>query len=96
MKIDDKLIEYIGDLSRLYLSDEEKAERAKDLTDILGYVEKLSELDTAGLPEMTHPFEQVNRFRTDEVTNAARTDEMLAGAPERSGDYFKVKRTVEE
>ena len=40
-----------------------KSGRKKDLSDVLDYTEKLNELDTEGLPEMSHPFEAVNRFR---------------------------------
>lgn len=96
MKITDELIEYIGDLSRLELSDEEKEARKKDLTDILDYMDKLSELDTEGVAEMSHPFNEVNRFREDVVTNEDRREDMLANAPEKKGDFFKVFKTVEE
>jgi aspartyl-tRNA(Asn)/glutamyl-tRNA(Gln) amidotransferase subunit C len=96
MRIDGDLIEYLAELSRLELSDGEKGPLAGDLTDILGYVDKLNELDTAGAPELTHPFEEANRFREDVVTNADRREDMLANAPERKGDYFKVFKTVEE
>jgi aspartyl-tRNA(Asn)/glutamyl-tRNA(Gln) amidotransferase subunit C len=96
MKIDDRLIEYLADLSRLELGPEEKDARKKDLEDILAYMEKLNELDTQGLPEMTHPFDAVNRFRGDEVVNTDRTEELLAGAPDRKGSYFRVPRAVEE
>ena len=53
MKITDELIGYIGDLSRLHLSEEEKERAKKDLSDILDYTEKLNELDTDGVPEMS-------------------------------------------
>lgn len=96
MKIDDRLIEYVADLSCLELAPEEKAARKKDLEDILAYMEKLGELDTDGLAEMTHPFDSANRFRPDEVTNGDRTEELLANAPDRRGSYFRVPRTVEE
>ena len=96
MKINDDLIEYIGNLSRLHLSDEEKDARKNDLSDILDYMEKLNEIDTEGLPEMTHPFEKNNRFREDEITNADSSGEMLSNAPDRKDNYFKVFKTVEE
>jgi aspartyl-tRNA(Asn)/glutamyl-tRNA(Gln) amidotransferase subunit C len=96
MKIDDKLIDYIGDLSRLYMSGEEKKARRSDLSDILDYIEKLNELDTEGVPELTHPFPVNNVFRDDVVVNGDRYDEMLANAPESRGRYFKVFRTIEE
>ena len=96
MKIDDKLIEYLAELSRLDLSDEEKEARKSDLNDILAYMDKLSELNTDDAPEMTHPFEAANRFREDTVTNEDRREAILSNAPETKGDYFKVFKTVEE
>lgn len=96
MKITDELIEYIGDLSRLELSGDEKEARKKDLTDILDYMDKLGELDTEGVAEMSHPFNEVNKFREDVVTNKDRREDMLANAPDKKGDFFKVFKTVEE
>ena len=95
MQINEDLIGYLGDLSRLYLSDEEKRTMESDLTDILNYVDKLSELDTAGRPEMSHPFSEVNNFREDEVVNHDDRERLLANAPEKRGSYFKVLKTVE-
>jgi len=96
MKIDDKLIEYLAELSRLELAPSEKEARKKDLADILEYMEKLNEIDTEGLPEMAHPFDNANRFRNPALENADRTEEMLANAPDKKGPYFRVPRTVEE
>ena len=95
MKITDELIGYIGELSRLELSEEEKEGAKKDLTDILNYMDKLNELDTTGTMEMTHPFDEANRFRADDVLNGDQRSEMLQNAPDAKGDYFKVFKTVE-
>jgi aspartyl-tRNA(Asn)/glutamyl-tRNA(Gln) amidotransferase subunit C len=95
MRITDELIDYICDLSRLRLSEDEKDARKKDLTDVLNYMDKLNELDTSGMPEMTHPFDEVNRFREDSVLNVDRRQEMLSNSPDRKGDFFKVYKTVE-
>lgn len=95
MNITDELIGYISDLSRLYLSDEEKEKAKGDLSDVLSYIDKLNELDTKGMPEMSHPFEAVNCFREDVVTNSDDRDNLLANAPESKGSYYKVFKTVE-
>lgn len=95
MKINEELIDYISDLSRLSLSEEQKLKAGEDLSDILDYVEKLNELDTTGMPEMSHPFDEVNCFRQDVVTNADDRDNLLSNAPDRRGSYFKVFKTVE-
>lgn len=95
MKITDELINYVAELSRLSLSKEE-AEKAKgDLSDILDYMEKLNGLNTEGVAELSHPFEDTNRFREDQVTNADQREAMLSNAPDRRESYFKVFRTVE-
>jgi aspartyl-tRNA(Asn)/glutamyl-tRNA(Gln) amidotransferase subunit C len=96
MKIDEQLIDYLSNLSRLELVRAEKDALGKDIENILSYVEKLTELDTEGLPEMTHPFDASNRFRNDEITNTDRSASLLAGAPDRKASCFRVPRTVEE
>ena len=95
MQITDDLIGYLGELSRLYLSEEEKKSMSSDLSDILNYVDKLSEVDTAGMPEMSHPFQDVNCFRDDVIQNSDDRDRLLANAPESRGSYFRVLKTVD-
>jgi aspartyl-tRNA(Asn)/glutamyl-tRNA(Gln) amidotransferase subunit C len=96
MKINDELVVYVSELSRLEQSPEDVLARKKDLTEILDYVEKLNEVDTDGVVEMTHPYANENVFRDDVVTNSDLHEGMLANAPARSGDYFKVHKTVDE
>jgi len=97
MKIDGELIKYLADLSRLELGAEERASLSGDLEDILSYVEKLSELDTGGVNDMPGfgGAEQIP-FREDIVTNENRADELLTGAPDRCGAYFRVPKAIEE
>lgn len=97
MNINDELIEYIGDLSRLYLNDKEASK--KDMTDILNYIDKLNELDTKDVPAMSHPFEVSNCFRDDIVTNDDKSEILLTNAPDKKPDkkgaYYKVFKAVE-
>lgn len=95
MIITDSLIDYISDLSRLELEEEEKQRAKKDLSDILNYMDKLNELDTKGMSEMSHPFNNQNCFREDDVTNSDRREEVLLNAPDSKGDYFRVHKAVE-
>ena len=96
MKITDELVDYLGQLSRLDISEEEKAGLKSDLTDILDYMDQLSELDTKGKPEMSHPFGNTNCYREDAVTNGDDRGAVLSNAPAKKGDYFKVHKTVGE
>ena len=46
VKIDDKIIEYVGILAKLNLSEEEKKKAGEDMSRMLEYIDKLNELDT--------------------------------------------------
>lgn len=95
MQIDDKLISYLEDLSCLTLSDDEKIRLAEDLEKILNGMAKLGELDTGGISERSHPFDNVNAFRDDEAKASFDRELILKNAPFRSGDMFIAPKTVE-
>ena len=95
MQIDDKLITYLEDLSCLSLSDEEKSRLTEDLNEILSGMARLGELDTAGVPERSHPFDDVNDFRGDVVTKSFDRELILKNAPRSNGEAFIAPKTVE-
>ena len=95
MIIDDKLIAYLENLSYLTLSGEEKTRLAGDLEEILGYMAKLGELDTAGAPERSHPFDDVNALREDEVQPSLDRELVLRNAPSSDAGMFRAPMTVE-
>lgn len=93
--IDDNLIKYLEELSRLTLTCEEE-ERAKgELSKILGYIDMLNELDTENVEPMSHPYEYTNNFREDEVVASSDRDDILKNAPQQKDGCFKVPTTVE-
>ncbi len=95
MQITDETIEYVGILAKLELSDEEKEQAKKDMTNMLDYVGKLNELDTEGVEPMSHTFSVNNVFREDVVTNGDDRENMLANAPEKKDGAYKVPRTFD-
>ena len=95
MQIDEKLINYLEDLSCLALSDDERQRISCDLKEILGYMERLGELDTEGVPERSHPFDKVNAFREDEARESFERELILKNAPDRDGRMFTAPKTVE-
>jgi aspartyl-tRNA(Asn)/glutamyl-tRNA(Gln) amidotransferase subunit C len=95
MTIDDKLITYLEDLSRLHLTDDEKAKAKDDLGKILAYMDKLGELDTSNVDAMSHPFEFTNNFREDKVEDSTDREVILQNAPQKKDGCFKVPTTVE-
>lgn len=95
MQIDDKLISYLEDLSCLTLSDGEKCRLTEDLQKILDYMARLSELDTAGVSERSHPFDNVNAFRDDEALASFDRELILKNAPVKSDEMIIAPKTVE-
>ena len=96
MQVDDKLIAYLEDLSYLTFSDDEKNRIAGDLGKILNAFESLSELNTDGVVERSHPFDNVNAFREDEVRASFDRKLILKNAPGRNDEMFIAPRTVEQ
>lgn len=93
MQITDETIEYVGILAKLELSDEEKQQSKKDLSDMLDYVGKLNELDTSAVKPMSHTFPISNVMREDVVTNGDDKENMLKNAPESNEDAYIVPNT---
>jgi aspartyl-tRNA(Asn)/glutamyl-tRNA(Gln) amidotransferase subunit C len=92
MKID---VGYVAELARLELTDEEKAVFQPQLESIVGYVEKISEVDVDGVEPMMHGRPLVNAFRDDVVRPSLPAETVLANAPQRVGDEFLLPKIVE-
>jgi len=95
MQIDSKLIAYLEDLSCLALSDGEKTSLTGDLQKILDYMARLGEIDTNGVSERSHPFDDVNAFRDDEVRASLERVFVLKNAPVRNDEFMLAPKTVE-
>ena len=95
MRIDDKLIAYLEDLSCLTLSNDEKHCLTGDLEKILNYMARLDELNTDGVPECSHTFDVVNNFREDEIQPSFDRELILKNASNRNKEMFIAPRTVE-
>ena len=95
MEITDKLVAYVAELAHIKLDDAQKRQAADDLARMIGYVDKLSELDTDGVEPMSHAFPVTNVFREDEVRESMAREQVLANAPAVKDGCFLVPKTVE-
>lgn len=93
--IDDETIDYVGILAKLELSPQEREAAKKDMGRMLDYIDKLNELDTAGVEPMSHVFPVNNVFREDVVTNGDGSEETLRNAPEQKNNMYKVPKTFD-
>ena len=87
-------VKYIAGLARLTLTEEEIELYAQQLSDILGYIEQLNELDVEKVEPMSHVLDIVNVMREDKHLPSLTREEVLANAPEHDGEHFKVPRVV--
>ena len=77
MQITEELIDYLQKLGRIRLSEEDRQKTMKDLSSIMGYIDKLNELDTTGVEPLSHVFGRTNVVREDEVTNGDMRDKII-------------------
>lgn len=94
--IDDRDVEHVARLARLALSDGEKARMREQLAKILQYIDKLKELDVAGVEPTSHAVPLVNVMRADDIVPSRPREEMLANAPDRADEFFRVPRIIED
>ncbi len=94
-KITRQEVEHVARLARLELGEDEKVRMTDQLDAILGYIDKLSRLDTSRVEPMTTVIPMVSVMREDEVRPSLPLEEALANAPDREGDFFRVPRIIE-
>ncbi len=94
-KISLEQVRHVARLARLELTSAEEERLQVELSDILAYVAKLDELDTSAVEPTAQVGEPGTPTREDAVTNQPAPDEMLANAPKREDNLFKVPRIIE-
>ncbi len=94
--IDESQVRHVAQLARLKLSDDEIRQHTVDLVAILGYVEQLSELNTDGIAETTHPLPLCNVLRDDEPQPSLTPDQALANAPQKRDTFFGVPKVLNQ
>jgi len=104
--VSEKDVSYVADLAHLELTDEERARMLKDLNSILGYIDRLNQLDTSNVEPMAQVASAYGE-RKDEAGGfafALRSDEphpclpreaALRNAPASDGTFFKVPQVIE-
>lgn len=90
-----KEVQQIANLARIHLTDEELDKLTGNLGNILGYVEKLKELDVTNVEPTSHALPVQNVYRPDIVKPSLSQDEALKNAPQKEGGAFKVPQVIE-
>jgi aspartyl-tRNA(Asn)/glutamyl-tRNA(Gln) amidotransferase subunit C len=88
-------VKYVAHLARLALASDEEKKLSSQLGSILGYIEKLKELDVSQVEPTAHAMPMVNVVRPDETRPSLPQDDALRNAPAQANGLFIVPKIVE-
>jgi aspartyl-tRNA(Asn)/glutamyl-tRNA(Gln) amidotransferase subunit C len=88
-------IKRIAHLARLEINEQEAAATLTKLSGILGLIEQMQAVDTAGITPMSHSQDLTQRLREDVVTQANRRDDFQAIAPQVQDGLYLVPKVIE-
>jgi aspartyl-tRNA(Asn)/glutamyl-tRNA(Gln) amidotransferase subunit C len=94
MKVTDQLIDKLAMLSRLKFDEKEKQEIRQDLQQMIGFVEKLNELDLKDTEPLLFMSTETNVFREDEIQGSVSREQALKNAPLHDEQFFKVPKVI--
>jgi len=95
MTIDEETVDKIAHLARLELTGTEKQDMIKDMNKILGFMDKLNEVNTTGIEPLVYMTNGVNAFREDVVKQEITHEEALLNAPKHDSNYFLVPKVID-
>ena len=89
-------VSHVARLARLAMSADEADRLREQLDNILGYIRQLDGLDTRDVTPTSHAVEMGTPFRDDAARPFGDREAILANAPDREGDFFRVPRIIED
>jgi aspartyl-tRNA(Asn)/glutamyl-tRNA(Gln) amidotransferase subunit C len=96
MKLSREEVLHIAALAKLGVTEEDVEKFQEQLSNILENFEALQKLDTTGVPATSQSIDLQNVIMEDEVQPSLPTEEVLANAPHREEDFFRVKIVLED
>jgi aspartyl-tRNA(Asn)/glutamyl-tRNA(Gln) amidotransferase subunit C len=95
MSLSVEQVRWAAHLSRLELDPADLEKMAEQLSSIIDYVNLLQAVNTEGIEPMAHPLPVQNVFREDVPAPSLATDQALANAPDRNGDFYSVPAVLD-
>jgi aspartyl-tRNA(Asn)/glutamyl-tRNA(Gln) amidotransferase subunit C len=95
MKLSREEVLHITRLARLGLTETEMDSLSEQLSNILEHFEILQQVDTTDVPPTTQSIDLMNVLKSDEVAASLSQGQVLANAPRREGDFFRVRAVLE-
>ena len=88
-------VKYVANLARVALTPAEEEKLGTQLHNILGYIEKLKQVDVSAVEPTAHAFPLINVVRQDEVRPGLSNEDALRNAPAKANGLFVVPKIVE-
>jgi aspartyl-tRNA(Asn)/glutamyl-tRNA(Gln) amidotransferase subunit C len=88
-------VQYVARLARIALTPAEEEKFAAQLSQVLGYIEKLNQLDVSGIEPTAHAVPLLNVVRPDKVCPSLDNQDALRNAPAKANGLFLVPKIVE-
>jgi aspartyl-tRNA(Asn)/glutamyl-tRNA(Gln) amidotransferase subunit C len=95
MSLDAEAVSKIAHLARLGVEESEYDTYARNLSDILSFVEQLNAVDTQGVEPMAHPMDTGQRLRPDEVSESDQREQFQQIAPRVEAGLYLVPKVIE-
>ncbi|MDD4294006.1 MAG: Asp-tRNA(Asn)/Glu-tRNA(Gln) amidotransferase subunit GatC [Candidatus Omnitrophica bacterium] len=92
--IDKKQVEYVANLAKIAISEEQAQKLGHQMADIVGYIDKLSEVDVDQIEPLRAVNESFNVWREDVTKRIFDLERIKANMPESDGDSFKVPNVI--
>lgn len=94
MFITRKDVKYVANLARLEFKEDEETKLIDELNEILGYIDKLNELDVEDEDELINPYYIENKFRDDNVEKSMEINKVLENSPQHIENYIVVPKII--
>lgn len=95
MAITENDVKHVAKLAKLSFKDDEIAHFTEQLGDIIQMVEQLNEIDTTGVPVMTHGYPVINVMREDIASLGTDRELLFENVPEKQAGFIKVPAMFE-
>jgi len=96
MELNKEMVEKLAKLAHLEFNSSEAESIRIDLQQMIGFVEKLNEINTEGVAPLTHISQTENSLREDEIQGSVDNDTALSNAPDRFEQFFTVPKVIKK
>jgi len=95
MKLTREEVLHIARLARIALTEAEITRMSEQLSDLLEHFEVLQKVNTDDVPPTAQSVNLESVMRGEDIKPSLSPNDVLANAPRREGDYFRVKPVLE-